>query len=128
MTSASEHCRPPPRVLVVDDHEGLRWALRELLEFAGCEVVGVAADGPEGVELARATRPEVVVTDLGLPGFDGVEVARRVRRDLPEVRVVVFTGGSDRDVDRARAAGVGTVLPKSVMPQVLVTAVMEEGP
>lgn len=79
------------RVVLVDDHDRVRWAVRQLLEATGCTVVGEAADGPSGVETVLATRPDVLVTDLRLPGCDGLEVTRRVRAVLPGLRVVLFT-------------------------------------
>ncbi len=117
----------PPRVLVVDDHAAMRWALRELMEtIAGMEVVGDLADGSEVEAAVRRTRPDVVVSDLVMPGPDGIEVTRRVRQTDPGVQVVVFTGAAARGSElhaRARAAGAYEWVSKGELPDVLLTAV-----
>jgi len=83
----------PQRILVIDDHEDAREMLRTLLTLDGHKVEAVA-DGAYGVELARVQRPDVIIIDLGLPGLDGYEVARRVR-GLPggyRPRLIALTG------------------------------------
>jgi CheY-like chemotaxis protein len=70
-------------------------------------VVGEAADGAEGVELAAALRPDVVLMDWRMPRLDGVKATARIRQQLPEVQVVMFTSlevGGDRR-DRSRGWG-----------------------
>ncbi|HEV8310403.1 MAG TPA: ATP-binding protein [Methylomirabilota bacterium] len=104
------------RILLVEDHQDAREALRWLLEAEGHEVT-MAADGHSAVELALATRPDVVLVDIGLPGLDGYEVARRLRaaangRDL---RLIALTGyGQPADRTRAREAGFDAHLVKPV--------------
>ena len=81
------------RVLVVEDDESFAEALRELLEGDGrLEVAGRARDGREGVELAEALRPDVVLMDIVLPVLDGVEATRAIRRRQPSLPVVGITG------------------------------------
>jgi DNA-binding NarL/FixJ family response regulator len=80
------------RVILIDDHTVLRDGLKLLLSLEpDLEVVGEAASGLAGVETALDTRPDVVVTDVGLPDIDGVEVTKRLRELLPESRVLVLT-------------------------------------
>jgi CheY-like chemotaxis protein len=87
---ASSH---PRRVLVVEDDDSFAGALTELLEADGrLEVVGRARDGREGVELAEALRPDVVLLDIVLPVLDGVEATREIRRRQPTIAVVGITG------------------------------------
>ena len=69
----------PRRVLMIEDYADARDSLRSLLELSGHEV-REAADGPTGVELALRLQPDVVLIDIGLPGLDGYDVARRIRR------------------------------------------------
>jgi DNA-binding NarL/FixJ family response regulator len=64
-----------PRVVVVDDHAGFRATARRLLEADGFEVVGEAADGPDGIIVARALLPDLLLVDIGLPSGDGFAVA-----------------------------------------------------
>ncbi len=115
-----------PRVLLVDDHERMRWAVRQLLEASGMEVVGELGDGTDVADAVRRLRPDVVVTDLVMPRVGGVEAMRRARVADPGVRLVVFSaavpssGPGSAELDMA---GVSALLPKGVMPDVLVTAV-----
>jgi CheY-like chemotaxis protein len=81
------------------------------LEDAGINVVGDAADGAEGVELAAALRPDVVLMDWRMPRLDGVQATSRIRQQLPEVQVVMFTSlvgrGSARPLARLGRARCG---------------------
>ena len=78
------------RILVVDDDRGVREALRRALALAGYEVQ-LAEDGEEALELLVVAVPEAVVLDVGLPGVDGLEVCRRVRRMGSRVPILVLT-------------------------------------
>src|SRR6266478_5890377 len=70
-----------PRILIVEDNADGRESLRLLLELLGHQVVA-AEDGLQGLKMALAERPDVALIDIGLPGLDGYEVARRIRRVL----------------------------------------------
>jgi two-component system CheB/CheR fusion protein len=109
------------RILVVDDNRDAAEGVAMLLEVFGHRV-SVAADGPAALESARKDVPAIMLIDIGLPGMDGYEVARRVR-ELPElsgVVLVALTGyGLDEDRRRARAAGFEHHLTKPVAPAVL---------
>jgi CheY-like chemotaxis protein len=79
-------------ILVVEDNRDGRESLKQLLEALG-HMVRVADTGPEGVRLAIEFEPDLAIIDLGLPGFDGFEVARRIRRTLgATVRLIANTG------------------------------------
>jgi len=91
------------RVLVIEDNEDTAETLKELLELEGHEV-HVEADGLAGVEAALQFQPEVILCDIGLPGIDGYEVARRL--SAARVLLVAVTGySSPDDVRRAQEAG-----------------------
>jgi CheY-like chemotaxis protein len=90
-----------PRVLLVDDNTGMRRVLRGLLQNAGIQVVGEAADGLEGVAQAAVLRPDVVLMDWRMPRLDGVQATARIRSQLPEIQVVVFSS--------AEGAGMGVI-------------------
>ena len=102
------------RILVVEDNPDAAETLREVLELAGHEVAA-ASDGHEALSMARTFRPEVVLCDIGLPGLDGYEVARRLRKDatLAPTFLVALTGyAQPQDRRRAEEAGFDRHLAK----------------
>jgi len=114
-----------PLVLVVDDHEDSRIIARLVLEAAGFRV-REAANGVTGLSLATALEPSVMLLDLILPGIDGWEVARRLRRDpaTTGIGIIAVTALAVRDDHvRARHAGCDTVLTKPVLPKAIVETV-----
>ena len=98
------------RVLLADDHtlvrQGLAGMLRAVDDF---EVVGEAADGAEAVEKAMETRPDVAILDISMPRLGGLEATRRIRKALPQTRVLVLTMHEDEEyvlqLVRAGASG-----------------------
>ncbi len=82
---------PRRRILIVDDNQDAREALSRLLEIAGHEI-SQAGDGPSGLEVASRVRPDVAIIDIGLPGMNGFEVARRLKAASPGVRLIALTG------------------------------------
>jgi DNA-binding response OmpR family regulator len=82
-----------PRVLVVDDEPKIVQLVRDYLERAGF-AVSTAREGPEALMRARQDRPDLIVLDLGLPGLDGLEVTRRLRRDSG-VPIIMLTARDD---------------------------------
>jgi two-component system, chemotaxis family, CheB/CheR fusion protein len=97
----------PLRILVVDDNADTAASLSFLCQSWGHEVC-VAHDGPAAVEAARDFRPDALVLDIGLPGLDGFEVAKRLR-SLPAFQrtLIVAASGYGREEDRRRARKVG---------------------
>ena len=113
-------------VLLVDDHVLLRQGMRGLLEqqTADIEVVGETGQGEEALVLARRLCPDVVVLDVQLQGLNGVEVARALRRDLPDVKVLVLTAYPYEQYVRALfAIGVHGYLLKSASDAELIAGV-----
>jgi DNA-binding NarL/FixJ family response regulator len=109
------------RVLVVDDHPVVRQGLIAILGYEpDIEVVGDAADGEAAVRLILERRPDVVLLDLRLPKFDGVEVMRQVRTQAPQVRFLVLTTyDTDEYIGPALAAGAQGYLLKDALPDEL---------
>jgi CheY-like chemotaxis protein len=105
-------------VLLVEDNEDAREGLRLVLERAGY-VVSCAGDGPAAVQAFGSARPEIVLVDIGLPGFDGYEVARRIRSEPAgrDVLLVALTGyGQAEDRRAAENAGFDRHVVKPVEP------------
>lgn len=95
----------PRRILVVEDDTAAREALRTLLETYGHQV-DEAPDGAMAIAKALATRPDIIFLDIGMPGLDGFEVAKRLAYDGHRPFVVGLTGhGQDKDFARARRGG-----------------------
>jgi GAF domain-containing protein/anti-sigma regulatory factor (Ser/Thr protein kinase) len=111
----------PCRILVIEDNDDAREMLREMLELNGHEVRD-APNGAIGVGQALALRPDVAVVDIGLPGMDGYEVARRIRAAAEGrgIRLVALTGyGQAEDRRRAEQAGFDAHLVKPIEPGAL---------
>ncbi len=132
---AHRHREPVPapapararRVLVVDDEIDQAESLGLLLGLMGNEV-RVARDGPTAIATAAEFRPEVVFLDIGLPGMDGYEIARRLRNDvgLVDAFIIALSGyGTDEDRRRAQEAGFSLHLTKPVLPDRLRRALAE---
>jgi CheY-like chemotaxis protein/anti-sigma regulatory factor (Ser/Thr protein kinase) len=112
------------RILIVEDNAAAAKLLARLLTKIGMEQVEVAYDGEEGLEIARTFHPEVVLMDIGLPGMDGYEVAKRLRQGAggDKVLLVAVTGyGQEEDRRRAKEAGFDEHLLKPPALEVLQT-------
>lgn len=109
-------------ILIVEDNVDARDALSVLLELEG-HVVATAGEGHQALELVRAKDPDIALVDIGLPGIDGYEVARRVRAlDGRRPVLIALTGyGQPEDRRRASEAGFDDLLVKPVDPTALAT-------
>jgi DNA-binding NarL/FixJ family response regulator len=94
------------RVVLADDHVLFRAGIASLLRAWGMEVVGQAGDGDEALELAQKLRPDLLLMDIGMPGCNGLEATKRIKAELPELRVVIVTV-SDEDADLFEAIKAG---------------------
>jgi signal transduction histidine kinase len=107
------------RILVVDDNADARDMLQIALQHAGHAVV-TAGDGKDAIATAAAFDPAVGVLDIGLPGMNGYELARRLRSSHPGIRLIALTGyGQAWDLEAAAAAGFDAHLAKPIMTSVL---------
>lgn len=115
----------PIKVLLVDDHAIVREGYRRLLAGEpGVQVVGEAANAAQACDCALALAPDVVVMDIALPGLSGIEAMRRMRRDQPELRVLMFSMHDDAIyAKRALEAGALGYLSKASAPEVLLQAI-----
>ena len=103
----------PIRFLIADDHELVRRGLRGMLEREpDFEVVGEARDGREAVELCRSLSPNLVLMDMRMPGMDGLSATSTIKKEHPEIGVVMVTMHENRDYihEALRAGAAGYIL------------------
>jgi DNA-binding NarL/FixJ family response regulator len=114
-----------PRVLLADDHTLVLEAFRQLLS-EDCDIVGTVSNGRDLLAAADTLAPEVVVVDVTMPVLNGIDAARQLKRDHPEIRIIVLTMNEDRDlaVVAFRAGVSGYVLKRSAASE-LQTAIQE---
>ncbi len=111
------------RVLLIEDDDDNRELMAEVLVDAGYEVV-TARSGSEGRERLASGAFRLLMSDVGLPDVEGLELAREVRQRWPDVRVLLVTGFADRpDLDAACGREIDAVLRKPLGPDTLVAAV-----
>ncbi len=111
--------------MIVDDNIRYRWAVMEILTMdSSIEVVEEASDGYEAVEKVRAIKPDVVLMDLFMPNFNGLEATLRIREEMPDVRILINTI-SDQEVylHAALEAGASGYLLKNDKPELFVHAI-----
>ena len=82
------------RVIIIDDEEDVRIVLKEIFTRAGFDAA-VASDGDEGLTLIRETGADLVITDIIMPGSDGVEIAYDIRMEFPKTKIIVMSGGGN---------------------------------
>ena len=83
------------KILLVDDHDGVRTMFRSLLEKHSFKVCGEASNGKEAVEKARKLNPDIVLLDICMPVMNGIEAAHEIRRIVPATRIVFLTAAAD---------------------------------
>ena len=114
-----------PRILLADDHPMILAGLRKLLELE-FEVVETVTDGQALLSAAERLRPDLVITDIGMPGLDGIEATRRLQAVLPEVKVLILSIDAKPSCVRAAfEAGAWGYLPKTSAPEEIERAVRE---
>ena len=118
------------RILIIEDNRDLADSFQVLLELLGYDV-RTAYSGAQGVATAQAWRPDFVLSDIGLPGMDGYEVARAIRSSpsTANVCLVAITAyGSDEDREHTRAAGFDHHFTKPIDPAVMQSFLAAQAP
>jgi NarL family two-component system response regulator LiaR len=104
------------RLLIVDDYPVVVTGLMAIFKgFPEIEVVGVANNGFKAVELANAQHPQVVLMNVAMPEMDGIEATRKIKRDLPDINILMFSGLSSNDkvMPSLNAGAIGYILKSS---------------
>jgi DNA-binding NarL/FixJ family response regulator len=111
----------PIRVLIADDHALFRRGVATLLAAqSDFEVVGQAEDGFQALDMARELMPDLILMDISMPGLDGLEATRRIKAEMPYVRIVILTASDgDRNLFDAVKAGAQGYLLKKIEPPAL---------
>jgi len=109
------------RVLLVDDEEDMRDALRDLLADSGFDIVGAASNGQEAVVLTEELQPDLVLMDLRMPGMDGIEATREIKERTPEIQVLILSAYDDSELRFAATdVGVYCYLVKGSSPSLII--------
>ena len=133
MTHQGLDSRQTKRILICDDEPRARQALKALLltreitcqdeSSSTIQIAGEARDGYEAVQLVKTILPEVVVIDACMPGMDGLEATRFIKKNWPQVRVIVLTMYPDQR-DAALAAGADAFLLKGCLAETLIETIL----
>jgi len=117
------------QILIVDDVADTRETIRKLLQFeSDMEVVGVARTGREAIDLAKETRPDVILMDINMPDMDGITATENIRRDVPHAQVIILSIQSDSNyMRRAMLAGARDFLTKPPMVSEMTAAIRRAG-
>jgi DNA-binding NarL/FixJ family response regulator len=100
-------------LLIVDDDAVIRSALRSFVEADGYRVCGEAADGVAAIECAKEFQPDLILLDLAMPRLNGADVAWILKREMPRVKIILFTMYADQFAEKlASSVGIHAVLPK----------------
>lgn len=115
-------------ILVIDDEAPIRKLLRELLERAGYRVT-VAEDGDAGIKIQYKDPADLVITDLIMPKKEGIETVTDLRRDFPNTKIIVISGGgaigTQRFLKLAKTIGADRTLPKPLSIRTILHVVQE---
>jgi DNA-binding NarL/FixJ family response regulator len=115
------------RVLIADDHNLFAQALQAILGTDDrFEIVALARDGRQAVELVETLEPDVVLMDIAMPVLDGFAATKQLRKTHPDLPVLMLTGSNSRvDVDKARTSGAAGYVTKDRIAGELIDAIVE---
>lgn len=95
------------KILLIDDEEDIRDSVKKVLERDGYDVT-TAASGEEGLAIVSDTKVDIVITDIIMPGLDGVDAIKKIRQILPAVRILAISGGGKFGPDKYRPEAITT--------------------
>jgi len=113
------------KILVVDDHAMMRDGIRALVSlYDDIEILGEASEGKEAIEKVQELAPDVVLMDIAMPGMDGLEATRRIRKKNPAVKVIIITQHDNREyILSCIKAGAAGFVPKRALGSELLAAI-----
>ncbi len=113
------------KILVADDHAILRDGIRALLDLHDdIEIIGEASEGNEAIEKTRELMPDIIVMDIAMPGMDGLEATRRIKKKNPQVKILILTQHDNREyIISAIKAGAAGYVPKKALGSELISAI-----
>ena len=104
---------PIRRIIIVDDHDAIRRGVRQLIETKPYyQIVGEAADGRTGLEIARETHPDIAIIDYSIPELNGLDLSHALKREIPKIEILLYTMHDREEIimDVLRAGVRGFVL------------------
>ncbi len=110
------------RILLADDHQILMEGLKELIEEQkGMQVIAEAPDGPTALELVQKHKPDIAIIDILMPGINGIEVARKISREWPDIKILCLSMYTDRRfvLEMFRAGASGYVAKESAFDELM---------
>jgi two-component system response regulator NreC len=114
------------RVLIVDDHELVRRGLKDILRGTDFEVCGEAENGQEGLTQTMSLKPDLVLLDMSMPVLTGLQAAAKIRRVLPETKILIVTMHESPQMEiEAKAAGADAYITKTAAAKSLLDAMRE---
>ncbi len=112
------------RVLIVDDLEFMRTVIREILEQAGFEIAGEAANGEEGVAMFNQLKPDLVLMDITMPVMDGIEALKQIKRHHQDATVIMCSAlGQQEYIIKAIQCGARDFVVKPFNPERIISAI-----
>jgi DNA-binding NarL/FixJ family response regulator len=106
----------PRRILLADDHEGIRRRVRSALEAAGCEVCGEAVNGLDTIEKAKALLPYLIILNISMPVMNGLDAIPEIVKSAPGIKIVMFSVDESEELRReALRRGAHGFVGKSVL-------------
>ncbi|MGE5380702.1 MAG: response regulator [Methylocystaceae bacterium] len=114
------------KVVIADDHALVRDGMAKLMELnSRIKVVAVAGNGEEAIECCRRTLPDIVLMDVNMPGVDGVQATRVIKREMPQIKIIAVTIYEDEQVVEMVKAGVSAYVLKDVPGEELMSTIMK---
>lgn len=112
------------RLMLVDDHPLMLFGITAMLEGKGVEIVGTAGNGIDALKIAEELKPDVMMLDIVMPGMDGIELARRMRAEMPDVALLVLSSDSSlASLETLLNIGIDGFLSKTSDASVMIDAI-----